>query len=104
MPPTIILIRHGEAYHNATLNYELRDPGLTDEGKQQCRRMEEWLQKELPMTDEVEAIVSSPMIRTLETTFIGLDWLIQRGIDVEIDALWQGWSLLFLPSLRRRIK
>ncbi|GAB7354729.1 hypothetical protein MBLNU459_g5144t1 [Dothideomycetes sp. NU459] len=75
MPPTVILIRHGEALHNAQLR------------------------EHLPIADEVEVIISSPMIRTVETTLIGLDWLIERGVPVKIDALWQGSEVSRLIKL-----
>lgn len=34
------------------------------------------------------------MRRTLQTTLYGLKWLIERGIPVEVDAMWQGRSCL----------
>lgn len=89
MAPTVILIRHGEAEHNATLNYDIRDPPLTPLGRQQCKDLEAHLKKNVPLADQVEAIITSPFTRTIETTLIGLDWLIQRGIKIEGDALWQ---------------
>jgi len=89
MAPTIILIRHGEAEHNATLNYDILDPPLTPLGRQQCKDLETHLRKDVPIADQVEAIITSPFTRTIETTLLGLDWLIQRGIKIEADALWQ---------------
>ena len=59
-------------------------------GRKQCESLEKQLRKQLPLTDDVEAIVSSPMVRTLETTLIGLDWLVKRGVSLELDPLWQG--------------
>lgn len=90
MPPTIILIRHGEARHNSTQNYGIPDPELTELGQQQCRALEQHLRQHLPLADKIERIITSPMRRTLETTTLGLDWLIKRGVPVEADALWQG--------------
>jgi len=98
MPPTLILIRHGEAEHNATLNYDLLDPPLTELGERQCRDLEVQLRKNLPLADEVEAIITSPLTRTVQTTLLGLDWLIKRGVKVETDALWQGSSNSYHPN------
>ncbi|KAF4547779.1 Histidine phosphatase-like protein 6 [Elsinoe fawcettii] len=88
MPPTIILIRHGEAEHNATKNWSLPDPPLTPKGEEQCRLLHTHL-SELPLASKVTAIISSPFVRTVQTTLIGLDFLIQRGIKIEADPLWQ---------------
>ncbi|PNS17884.1 hypothetical protein CAC42_7 [Sphaceloma murrayae] len=89
MPPTIILIRHGEAQHNATRDYNIPDPPLTAKGEEQCRHLHSQLLHAFPLAHEVEAIITSPFLRTLQTTTIGLDFLIKRGIKVEPDALWQ---------------
>lgn len=90
MPPTVLLIRHGQARHNCTEEYDIPDPELTELGQQQCRALEQHLRQHLPLADKVECIITSPMRRTLETTTLGLDWLIKRGVPVEADALWQG--------------
>jgi len=91
MPPTVILIRHGEADHNATQNWDLLDPPLTKPlGEQQCVDLEEHLRNRVPLADKVEAIITSPLTRTVQTTLMSLDWLIKRGVKVETDALWQG--------------
>lgn len=107
MPPTLLLLRHGEAEHNATgkqsretfppndilaiddnspltENYSIRDPQLTEAGLQQCRELQEHLQQECGLADQVEYIVTSPMRRTLRTTLTALDWLIKRGVPVEV--------------------
>jgi broad specificity phosphatase PhoE len=36
------------------------------------------------------AIVVSPMRRTIQTALLSLDWLIAKGVAVEVDADWQG--------------
>lgn len=89
MPPTVILIRHGQALHNVNQEYDIPDPALTELGQQQCRKLEQHLRQHLPLADKVERIITSPMLRTLETTTLGLDWLIKRGVPVEAAALWQ---------------
>ncbi|KAG9574125.1 phosphoglycerate mutase-like protein, partial [Aureobasidium melanogenum] len=69
--------------------YDIPDPALTELGQQQCRKLEQHLRQHLPLADKVERIITSPMLRTLETTTLGLDWLIKRGVPVEASALWQ---------------
>lgn len=99
MPPTVILIRHGEAEHNATKNWSLSDPPLTKLGEDQCRQLEEYLRTKSELADQTNAIITSPFVRTVQTTLIGLDWLIKRGVKVETDALWQGISPLSTSPL-----
>lgn len=89
MAPILLLIRHAEAHHNATLNYDLPDPRLTDRGLDQCRELNQHLPKQ-PLIDQIELIITSPMRRTVQTTLTGLDHLIQRGINVETNSMWQG--------------
>ncbi|GAM89176.1 hypothetical protein ANO11243_072130 [Dothideomycetidae sp. 11243] len=89
MPPTIILIRHGEAEHNHTGDHTLRDPPLTATGEAQCRQLHEHLRKDFPLANDVEVIITSPMIRAMQTTSIALDWLIERGVPVLASAQWQ---------------
>lgn len=111
MPPTLILIRHGEALHNVAhkckpwpnkhkktypnytaLDYSIPDPELSKLGEQQCSALEQNLRDKLPLAIKVEVIVTSPMRRTLQTTSIGLDWLLKKGVPMELDPLWQGKS------------
>ena len=48
------------------------------------------LRQHLPLADRVELIVESPMRRTLQTAMVGLEWLVERGVEVRLDADWQG--------------
>ncbi|KAK8168283.1 histidine phosphatase superfamily [Phyllosticta citrichinensis] len=89
MPPTLILIRHAEALHNATQDYSLPDPPLTELGEQQSAQLGEHLRANLPLAEQAELIVVSPMVRTLQTATLGLRWLIERGTPVHLDAKWQ---------------
>lgn len=89
MPPTLILIRHAEAHHNATQNWDLLDPALTEEGIQQCEKLQKHLRSSCPLASRVEKIIASPMRRTLQTATFGLEWLIESGVPVEVDAMWQ---------------
>jgi phosphohistidine phosphatase SixA len=88
MPPTLILIRHAQALHNVASDWSFHDPKLSDLGEQQSRELHESL-KSFPLANEVELIVVSAMRRTLQTATIGLDWLIQKGVKVLPDAMWQ---------------
>ncbi|KAI0471352.1 histidine phosphatase superfamily [Xylaria cf. heliscus] len=63
MAPTIHVIRHAEALHNATDNYEIHDPELTELGYQQC----EALAAELADLGEVELVFASPLQRAIQT-------------------------------------
>ncbi|KAE8452189.1 hypothetical protein EG329_001656 [Mollisiaceae sp. DMI_Dod_QoI] len=86
MAPTVILIRHAEALHN----YELPDPALTDLGfGEQCNELARHLQSELPLAQQIELIVVSPMKRTLQTAQQALGWLMERGVPVILRAEWQ---------------
>jgi broad specificity phosphatase PhoE len=106
MPPTLVLIRHAEAEHNATgmilrssnknidselylENWDLLDPLLTERGIEQSRLLQDHLRKQT-VAKNIEYIVTSPLRRTLQTTLVGLDWLIEQGVGVEVDAMWQG--------------
>ncbi|KAF2084250.1 phosphoglycerate mutase-like protein [Saccharata proteae CBS 121410] len=98
MPPTLILIRHAEALHNvdnkspldlSVLNYSIPDPELSKLGLKQCQSLHDQLRDHLPLANKTELIIVSPMVRTLQTALVGLDWLIKRGVRVEPDARWQ---------------
>ncbi|KAI1336505.1 histidine phosphatase superfamily [Xylariaceae sp. FL0016] len=88
MPPTLILIRHAQALHNATKNYDICDPDLTEEGREQCAVLREGLIKD-PLAKQAELIITSPMRRTIQTALGSVDWLIEKGVKIEADACWQ---------------
>ncbi|CAM1501139.1 Fc.00g103010.m01.CDS01 [Cosmosporella sp. VM-42] len=84
MPPTIVLIRHAQALHN------LHDPPLSDLGLEQCAALKEKLFSEYFNVDPQDvAIIASPMVRTLQTTLLGLGWLAEKGVKIEANADWQ---------------
>lgn len=112
MPPTVILIRHAQALHNvdpdkccrrillgdgqfsADLRSQMHkslDPGLTAFGRTQCEELSQHLREKLPadLSQDIGLIVCSAMKRTCETTTIGLDFLIEKGIPVKAHAGWQ---------------
>lgn len=91
MAPTVILIRHAQAQHNLTKDYQIPDPPLTDAGLEQCSLLRESLRSRFShIAPEDAAIIASPMDRTLQTTQLGLDWLIEKGVRVLADPDWQG--------------
>lgn len=69
-PRRIIYIRHGHAEHNQYIEkgdweqvHKLRDPSLTEEGKEQAKKLAEKLYHE-----KIDIVLTSPMRRALETT------------------------------------
>jgi broad specificity phosphatase PhoE/ribonuclease HI len=82
-PTTVVLVRHGVT----PLTIEKRfsgglasaNPGLSEEGRDQARATAEWL---APLADRVDAVVASPVRRTLETAEILADRL---GKEVEVE-------------------
>ncbi|KAL5604280.1 uncharacterized protein BROUX77_004466 [Berkeleyomyces rouxiae] len=83
MPPTVVLIRHAEAAHNAT-------DKLTEKGEQQCRMLHENLQQRFAGLDPKDvAVIVSPMRRTMQTVLIALDFLRQKGVPFVAIADWQ---------------
>ncbi|KAJ3571191.1 hypothetical protein NPX13_g5469 [Xylaria arbuscula] len=88
MPPTLILIRHAEAEHNETKNYSIHDPDLTKLGREQCADLRKGLIAD-PLAHQAELIITSPMRRTMQTALDTVDWLIEKGVKIQADALWQ---------------
>jgi len=71
-------------------NYDLHDPALTPQLGfiTQCNELAKAL-RELPLAQEIELIVVSPMRRTLQTAQQGLGWLMDRGVPVILRPEWQ---------------
>ncbi|KAM4065928.1 histidine phosphatase superfamily (branch 1) domain-containing protein [Hirsutella rhossiliensis] len=86
MSPQIVLIRHAEALHN---NYSIPDPPLTDLGIEQCAALRANLKERFESAPGSVAVIVSPMLRTLQTATLALDWLIRRGVVFEASADWQ---------------
>ncbi|MEZ5171853.1 MAG: histidine phosphatase family protein [Acidimicrobiia bacterium] len=74
----LILVRHGqpERVHADTTDGRPADPGLTLQGRMEAKRVAEWLRHE-----HVDHIVSSPMLRALQTSEPLAD---ARGLEPEI--------------------
>ncbi|KAI5860831.1 phosphoglycerate mutase-like protein [Durotheca rogersii] len=88
MPPTLILVRHAQAQHNATKDFKIPDPGLTEEGREQCADLRKSL-VENPLAQQAELIVVSPLRRVVQTALRSVDWLIEKGVKIEAHAGWQ---------------
>nr|AWW17223.1 hypothetical protein [Hormonema carpetanum] len=63
MPPTIFVIRHAQGEHNVKRRHHLRDPHLTELGREQCRQ----LRSTFPHHDEISIVMASPLLRTIQT-------------------------------------
>ncbi|KAI9814107.1 MAG: hypothetical protein M1832_005995 [Thelocarpon impressellum] len=87
MAPTVILIRHAEAEHNAT--NDIHDPPLTPQGFEQCETLRAALQ-DLPIAQKIDLVVASPMRRTIQTALRSLGWKMEgEGVPVVLMAEWQ---------------
>ncbi|MBD8869933.1 bifunctional RNase H/acid phosphatase [Nocardioides donggukensis] len=68
---TLVLVRHGVTDHTVEKRFSgglaSANPGLSDEGRDQVRGTAEWL---APLADRVEAVVASPVRRTMESAEI----------------------------------
>lgn len=63
-PVTIHCVRHAQGFHNLSVaNHAMHDPMLTPLGEEQCKA----LQAKFPFMDRVDAVIASPMKRTLYT-------------------------------------
>ncbi|KAK2730054.1 phosphoglycerate mutase family protein [Colletotrichum kahawae] len=68
MPVQIHLVRHAQGFHNLNVENEaIRDPLLTDKGKQQCAD----LRAAFPHHSKLTHLVASPLHRTLHTCLLG---------------------------------
>ena len=80
-PTTVIMLRHGVTKHTLKKVFSGLggdDPGLTDLGREQALRAAARLAKRGP----IDAIVSSPLLRTRQTADIVAEEL---GLDVELE-------------------
>ena len=70
-PTTVVLVRHGVTPHTLEKRFSgglaSANPGLSDEGRAQIRAVADWLG---PLAERVDAVVASPVRRTLESAEI----------------------------------
>lgn len=91
MPPTIFVVRHAQGYHNIKVGsyplessygvadslqrrHHLRDPHITDLGHEQCIQ----LRDKFPHHDEIDIVMASPLIRTIETASLVFGEALQK--------------------------
>ncbi|KAI1826689.1 phosphoglycerate mutase-like protein [Xylaria intraflava] len=76
MAPVIHLVRHAQGYHNLSVaNQWIRDPDLTDLGREQC----EQLCENFPSHDKITHLVASPIRRTMFTCQLSFAPAVQAG-------------------------
>ena len=82
-PTTLVLVRHGVTAHTVEKRFSgglgSSNPGLSDEGREQVRATADWL---APLASRVDAVISSPVRRTLESAEILAERL-GRTVEVE---------------------
>ena len=78
MEPIVYLIRHAEAEHNVSKDFSQRDPPLTPLGLIQAGT----LATTLPDLASVAIVLTSPLLRALQTTLAGFSHII-AGDGVE---------------------
>jgi probable phosphoglycerate mutase len=93
-PTTFILVRHGETTHTKDRRFSGtggEDPGLHADGEEQIRSTAEWL---VPLKDEIDALVSSPLRRTRESAAI-LAEVLGKEVETEdglAEAAFGAWD------------
>ncbi|MDH4171937.1 MAG: histidine phosphatase family protein [Acidimicrobiia bacterium] len=93
-PVQVILVRHGQPV--AEINHDrIADPGLSELGQWQARRLQDWLAAE-----PVDAVVTSPKRRAIETVqpVIDAGGLPHRILD-DLDEIDRG-SFIYHPTER----
>jgi probable phosphoglycerate mutase len=94
-PTTLVLVRHGVTAHTVEKRFSgglgSANPGLSDEGREQVRATADWL---APLASRVDAVISSPVRRTLESAEILAERL-GRTVEVEpgfAEMEFGGWD------------
>ena len=64
----VILVRHGEGHHNATRDFKLDDPRLTERGVEQARAL-----RLHPLLADAELVAVSPLSRAVQTALEAFD-------------------------------
>ncbi|KAE8369960.1 histidine phosphatase superfamily [Aspergillus caelatus] len=100
MAAQIFVVRHAEAAHNVSKDFNHRDPPLTELGFQQARQLAETF----PYGPRVGAILVSPLRRTIQTTLAAFSHILDKryfspdsGQGIEDGAI-----LIVDPDLQER--
>ncbi|WP_395694985.1 bifunctional RNase H/acid phosphatase [Nocardioides sp.] len=95
-PTTVVLVRHGVTPHTVEKRFSgglaSANPGLSDDGRAQVRAVADWL---APIAERVDAVVASPVRRTLESAEIlaarlGHDVVEEPGFAEMEFGTWDG--------------
>ncbi|EMF12799.1 phosphoglycerate mutase-like protein [Sphaerulina musiva SO2202] len=81
MSPILHVMRHGQGYHSSAVTKDghlLRDPFLTEKGKQQCRDR----CKAFTRHGHIELLVASPMRRAIQTCQLSFQPAVERGLVI----------------------
>ena len=101
-PTTLVLVRHGVTPHTAAKRFSgglaSANPGLSDEGRDQIRTTADWL---APIAEGIDAVVASPVRRTLESAEILAERRWARRVDVEPGFAEMEFGALGRADLRR---
>ena len=91
MTRIIHCIRHGQGIHNISpANHHLQDPPLTLLGEQQCHEVA----ATFPSHDQIELVITSPLLRTIHTALLSFAPALKRGVQVLALPLLQEASTL----------
>jgi probable phosphoglycerate mutase len=104
-PTTLVLVRHGVTPHTAAKRFSgglaSSNPGLSDEGRAQVRATADWL---APIAEGVDAVVASPVRRTLESAEI-IAARLGREVETEpgfAEMEFGSWDGLTLAEVTER--
>ena len=102
-----MLVRHGVTPHTVEKRFSgglaSSNPGLSDEGRDQIRTTADWL---APIADGIDAVVASPVRRTLESAEI-LAEVLGKKVDVEpgfAEMEFGAWDGLTFAEVAERDK
>jgi len=80
---SVTFVRHAEAEHNATGDWNIPDPDLTPKGEQQARSL---AAERPPEVATAQVLLTSPLRRTLQTTLLAFG---TAGLPVVCESLIQ---------------
>ena len=85
----VLFVRHAEGVHNATENWDIPDPELTEKGAGQAQELRAALAAQ-GVFQELELIVVSPLRRTLRTALLAFPAGIPRFVTALHRERWSG--------------
>lgn len=97
-PTTVVLVRHGVTPHTVEKRFSgglaSANPGLSDDGRDQVRAVADWL---APLAERVDAVVASPVRRTMESAEIlaarlGQEVAVEPGFAEMEFGSWDGMT------------